>query len=98
MTERTPKRKFDRLGVPLENGEKFKRKIEHEVSRSALSISSPINNDDDDKGSLPFWITHKYRPMLLADSFGQGEFVVIERPPFNIPLPPAFWSNHKIRI
>uniref|UniRef100_A0A060SY60 ARAD1A09856p n=1 Tax=Blastobotrys adeninivorans TaxID=409370 RepID=A0A060SY60_BLAAD len=88
-TERMPKRKLDRLGVPTDPDE--------DAARHDRRITY-TSNGNESSGVRPFWITHKYRPMLVVDTFGPDELVVVERPPFNLPLPPAFWSNHKIRM
>lgn len=54
--------------------------------------------DESTLGRRAFWITTQYKPILLADSFGTDEIIVVERPLNTIPLPPAFWSNHKINV
>lgn len=94
-TERVPKRKLDKLGVPVESEQMPDRQ---NLKRQLDVTRSQANGSTSNSSTKPFWITHKYRPMLIADSLGDGELVVVERPPFNIPLPPAFWSNHKIRM
>lgn len=111
--QRIPKRKHDRLGISeKEDQEDNENDVEKEiVSRvesarqkengNGKSNNNNTNNEDEDGSTLgrrAFWFTHKYRPILLADSFGSGELVVVEQPLSNIPLPPAFWSNHRITL
>ncbi|CAN6674319.1 U3 small nucleolar RNA-associated protein 4 [Trichomonascus vanleenenianus] len=101
-TERIPKRKLDRLGVPIDKSQMPDRK--RKLGNVEVEENGVVDEDDEDAtqesagSNTSFWITFKYRPMLVADLLGEGEFVVVERPPFNIPLPPAFWSNHKIKV
>lgn len=102
--QRIPKRKHDRLGISeKEEGDEYESNEQEIVSRveSARQKHSKNTNDDEDESTLgrrAFWLTHKYRPILLADSFGPGELVVVEQPLSSIPLPPAFWSNHRITL
>lgn len=54
--------------------------------------------NDDDKNGVPFGITRKYKPILYANSLlNAGELIVIERPQFALPQPPAFKLN-QIRV
>ncbi|ANB15042.1 Utp4p [Sugiyamaella lignohabitans] len=93
--QRVAKRKIDRLGVDEEED----RATTQEIRKSLPLNGHDVNGTADNAStSVPFWMTLKYRPMLLADTLGAGELVVIERPPFDVPLPPAFWSNHKIKV
>ncbi|KAK9470637.1 quinon protein alcohol dehydrogenase-like superfamily [Dipodascopsis tothii] len=69
-------------------------------SSLASSVSSVSSADSAVPATLEksFWMTHKYRPLLLAAPVGDRELLVVERPPYEIPLMPAFWSNHRINF
>ncbi|ODQ66378.1 WD40 repeat-like protein [Nadsonia fulvescens var. elongata DSM 6958] len=110
-TERIVKRRIDKLGPALAEEDKVGSAVI--ITKSATASSTPaavkksttvVDNNtstvssDDSSSRYPYWITHKYRPVIFAGSLGNGELIVTERPPFDIPLPPAFWSNHKIRM
>lgn len=92
--QRIPKRKRDRLGIDDE------RKDEEENNAEILARAEERQKQDDEEniGSTSFWLTIKYRPIILADTIGKGELVVVEQPLHKIPLPPAFWSNHRITL
>lgn len=49
------------------------------------SNGAPSSND-----KRPFWLGTKYRPILKAGNFAEGEIIVIERPQFSLPTTPAF--------
>lgn len=51
-------------------------------------------NKDDEK---PFWISFKYRPILLTDKVDHNELILIERPLFSLPSAPAF-NLPKIKV
>lgn len=62
----------DVLEESLKQGqsEKLRQKIEHE--------EESLDSSGDSK---PFWLTMKYRQLMLADIFGDG-IIIIEKPPF----------------
>lgn len=45
-----------------------------------------------------FWITDRYRPVLMAGPVSDNQIAVVERPEFDLPLPPAFWSRHRLNL
>lgn len=68
------------------------------ISRVEETRKKEKQSSDESSSNSAFWLTRKYRPILLADTFGSSEIVLIERPLAKIPLPPAFWSNHRITL
>ncbi|BFZ63149.1 U3 small nucleolar RNA-associated protein [Saitoella coloradoensis] len=44
-------------------------------------VDGAVSREEREK---PFWITYKYRPMLTVDALAPGEFVVVERPVFDM--------------
>lgn len=93
--ERIPKRKRDRLGLDTEKSNEAEiEEIRHRATESARHQ----NEEETSLGNPAFWISRKYRPILYADTFGAGELIVVEQPLDKIPLPPAFWSNHRITL
>lgn len=68
------------------------------IARVEETRKKEKQRSDESSSNSAFWLTRKYRPILFADTFGPGEIVLIERPLAKIPLPPAFWSNHRITL
>jgi U3 small nucleolar RNA-associated protein 4 len=100
--ERLAKRKLDRLGLPADDELDDDATANGVVPKLPHVAESPRTESDGDlNGDVslrPFWITFKYRPILVADTLGAGELAVIERPLFDVPKSRAFWSNHLIRM
>lgn len=99
--ERVPKRKLDRLGVL--NGDDDAAAAAASVSGISLTRVSDSPRSDDgssaaDGDARPFWITYKYRPLLIAATLGAGELAVVERPTHDVPKSRAFWASHHIRM
>lgn len=90
--ERPVKRKLDKLGIATAPEENV------QVNEDDNTINESASTTDSATSDKPFWITYKYRPILYADVIGENELAVVERPLSSIPLPPAFWSTHKIRL
>lgn len=59
-----------------------------QINRLRQKIQDDESTDVNDTAK-PFWLTTKYRPIMMVDVFGNG-IVVIERPSFSIPSTPAF--------
>lgn len=77
--------------LDLPNERALKRKLDSELGT--------VDGDEEEAANRKrkaFYLSNKYRPILFADSLGPGELFVCERPAFDISLPAAFWSNHKI--
>lgn len=93
--QRIPKRKRDRLGIDDNRNDD-----DEQTNAEILARAEERQKQDEEEniGSTAFWITQKYRPIILADTIGSGELVVVEQPLHKIPLPPAFWSNHRITL
>lgn len=55
-------------------------------------LRQKIQNEKDNskKDEKPFWITEKYRPIMKADSFGDNEIIIVERPYASLKTNPAF--------
>ncbi|EGV64032.1 WD40 repeat-like protein [Yamadazyma tenuis ATCC 10573] len=55
------------------------------------------DNDNDTENEKPFWISFKYRPILLVDSFNGENFIMVERNPHLTGSSPAF-NLPKIKV
>lgn len=60
-----------------------------QINRLRQKIQNDESDDSSENSAKPFWLTTKYRPILMVDIFADG-IVVIERPSFSIPSTPAF--------
>ncbi|AGO10726.1 AaceriAGR367Cp [[Ashbya] aceris (nom. inval.)] len=65
--------------------------VKNQVSKSASNAS--MNSKD----KSAFFITDKYRPIFYAEKLSKTELVIIERPAFTVPQPPAF-EQPKLRF
>mmetsp|Transcript_3644 Transcript_3644/g.4055 ORF Transcript_3644/g.4055 Transcript_3644/m.4055 type:complete len:324 (+) Transcript_3644:1227-2198(+) len=59
-----------------------------QINRLRQKIQNDESTDVNDT-TKPFWLTTKYRPIMMVDVFDNG-IIVIERPSFAIPSTPAF--------
>lgn len=62
-------------------------KLRQQIQDDEVQNNGTTSSSSDKK---PFWICTKYRPILKAGNFGEGEIIIIERPQFSLPTTPAF--------
>lgn len=79
---------FIKLDVELHNR---KRKLNGRASTTAA-------NSNETNDANKFWMTDRYRPVLIAGPVDSNQIAVVERPEFDLPLPPAFWSRHRLNL
>lgn len=88
-------------GSDVENGDDevdIVENIDNKLNKNLrdLEINRMLKNgivQKEDEDERCFWFTNKYRSLMLADVFGYNEIIVIERPLFLLPTPPAFKLN-----
>ncbi|ODQ81025.1 hypothetical protein BABINDRAFT_160445 [Babjeviella inositovora NRRL Y-12698] len=102
-------KKRARGGLCIEDGDSHSVEDEDEEAIDEMEIMKTVRQSAADRlkrkqsstemeeGSRAFWMTEKYKPLLFVGAFGEGEIVVIERPVFHLPTPPAF-NLHQIKV
>lgn len=102
-TSTSKKRNHDGLSMNEEIGEledETEELIESSLKQSEIDrLRQQIQIEDKDnqnnaadkgKTKKPFWITEKYRPIMKAANFGEGDIIVVERPYSSLQTGPAF--------